>query len=170
MSTVAPMACTVVQCGGLDVALWLHTAHDPSREHWDLAMHAVLEHMKQNNVPVSRLRNLVLSDGGAPNVRQRLQLHRELWRGQSSKISVVTTALSNPLKRGVATALSWLNPACGFFAPSQIRQALLHVDLAREERAIFRSLAKLQARLPRVAVLDVAAAALRSQPAATWHN
>lgn len=113
-----------------EVVLWLHTAEEFPDAAWNQHFEGIAAHMRDNKVPKERMRHLVVTDGAAPNARQRVQMKDMLFHGGSVPLSVITTALSNPVKRGIATAISWLNPAAKFYSPAEAEQALAHLDLA----------------------------------------
>ncbi|HEV8246088.1 MAG TPA: hypothetical protein VGP93_09985, partial [Polyangiaceae bacterium] len=113
------------------------------------------EFKDKTKAPVERLRHLVVSDGAAPSAKQRKQLHTVAWEGKSGKIAVVTTVLSNPIKRGIATALSWMNPGFGFFGPEQFYKALAHIDMTSRENEIWAEYQTLRTQLPPNATLDL---------------
>jgi hypothetical protein len=101
-----------------------------------------------------------VSDGGAPNVSQRSRSLHEVQGGQPSKIAVVTTVLANPIKRGVATALSWVNPSIRFYEPSGVAKALQYLDIVDHASSVKTGLEKLELELGIVK-------ALRLMP---WHE
>lgn len=140
------------------VALWLHTANDPPKDEWNAALDRLIAATK--DVPTADMRHLVLTDGAAPSAAQRARMHKELAREQPLRLAVITTVLSNPIKRGVATALSWANPQIRFFQPAQAREALQHLDLVSYVDALWRQYSALQEQLPQVAVIATVAAAL----------
>ena len=72
--------------------------------------------------------------------------------------------LSNPFKRGIATALSWTNPAMKFFQPEETDEALRHLDLREARAAIWSEYGKLQRDAPRNATLGLIAAATGLPP------
>lgn len=145
--------CSVLEVGGLCVSIWLHTDVDPPARDWEPAIETIRAYRAAHRVPVERLRSFVVSDGGAPNAKQRAQLAKEIYENERSKASVITTVLSNPIKRGVATAIQWLNPDFRFFEPREVGKALAWVDLDRELDAIHTELVELQKRLPPVKAL-----------------
>jgi hypothetical protein len=141
------------------VVLWLHTAVNPGDEEWDRACSQIVEWRRAHGSDTGRLRQLVISDGGAPNARQRSR-SRVLQAGQPTKIAVVTTVLANPIKRGVATALTWVNPSFRFYEPAGIAKALQYLDIANHASAVKAEFEKLELQLGIVK-------ALRMMP---WHE
>ena len=133
-----------IKLGSHELALWLHTEVDPPQDEWERAL------AEYGTVFGRRggedFRSLVVSDGGAPNLTQRSQFH-DVHEGTAVKSSVITPALSNPLKRGVATALRWMNPRFAFYSPEQADRALQHLDLAGELAAVWGVLLKMERRL-----------------------
>jgi hypothetical protein len=137
------MGLVFVVCGDYQVALWLHTTQDPPTDQWDAACVRIAELKKKQAGDISNVRVLVITDGGAPNASQRGQLFTDLLEGRA-KSAVVTTVLSNRLKRGVATAIFWLNPNFKAFSPDQFAAALTHLDLVGHGPALIAALQQLQ--------------------------
>lgn len=86
-------------------------------------------------------------------------------------MSVVTGALSNPIKRGVATALRWMNPKFAFWQPHQFGDALKHLQLENawpQVRAIYQ---ELQKQVPAVTSLEMVMKAMEAhrQPGDSAH-
>lgn len=150
----------IVKMDGLHVALWLHTQVDPLPQEWDAGINLQIEYLAKRAVPREKLRTLVVSDGGAPNTRQRRRMTQDLWKDRPSKISVITTALSNPIKRGIATALSWANPATRFFQPAQVREALRHIDLEPRLADVWVEWKRMQRQIRTIKTLGLIAQAL----------
>ncbi len=135
------------------VVLWLHTDIDPPASQWNTTVASLIELRQARKLAVERIRQLVISDGGAPNAFQRNRLTRDLHDGLPCKLAVVTTVLSNPIKRGIATALSWVNPSVRFYEPSGFLEALEYLDLADELDAIWREYQLLDTRIGPVRAL-----------------
>jgi hypothetical protein len=137
------MGLSIVRCADLQVAVWLHTEQDPPAVGWAEALGRVAELKKKMGGEVASMRMLVITDGGAPNTTQRSELFAQLLEGKT-KTAVVTTVLSNRLKRGIATAIFWLNPGFRAFGPDQFSQALTHLDLDGHGPALLSALTQLQ--------------------------
>jgi hypothetical protein len=152
-------AAQLVKLGGLHVVVWLHTANDPPKNEWDSIFTNLMEYAKTNRVDLKAYRQFVVSDGGAPNAVQRTQTHKMLWREHQVASSVITLPL-NPLKRGIATAIGWLNPGLLFFEPDQIQKALAHVNLSDQIDGLWRTFGELQAQLPPVKALEMLASSI----------
>lgn len=144
------MAMSFVSCGDIEAAIWLHTADDPDQAQWTQAVERITEVKHKRNLDVSMIRTLVITDGGAPNTVQRGQLLSDALEGKATS-AVVTTVLSNRLKRGIATAISWLNPSFRAFLPEEFDAALIHLDLVPHRDQLLAELESLQAKLPPVA-------------------
>jgi hypothetical protein len=136
------------------VVLWLHSSVDPPDSQWDPAVERLIEVRRASKATLRDTRQLVISDGGAPNVGQRQRFFRDFSSGLPSKVAVLTTALSDPVKRGVATALSWLNPAVRFYEPPQFEEALAYLDLTSSRAAIWGAYGELQQELKTVRSLQ----------------
>jgi hypothetical protein len=134
--------------GEFAASLWLHTERDPPQEEWHRAIAENATFLKRHRVHPLQLRTVVITDGAAPNAAQRAQFITEVFQHHKCKTSVVTTVLSNPVKRGIATALTWLNPNAGFFLPEEMPKALAHVDLGFWTGQILSEYEKLAAQLP----------------------
>ena len=129
------------------VALWLHTEVDPSDQQWSAAVQSLLRERRAHGFTPDQLRYIVISEGGAPSVAQRVELVRDVHEGQPARAAAVTLALSNPVKRSIATAISWLNPGIRFFHPARFQDALAYLDLGDQRREIEREYRGLKERL-----------------------
>ncbi|PRQ05275.1 hypothetical protein ENSA5_03940 [Enhygromyxa salina] len=88
---------------------------------------------------MTSIRTLAISDGGAPNALQRQELFTTLLEGKA-KSAVVTSVLTNRLKRGIATAIFWLNPNFRAYPPDQFDNALAHLEVSDHREAVLRTL------------------------------
>jgi hypothetical protein len=154
------MAITCLRANRLLVFVWLHTENDPAEHEWDAAFEAIKVKLKKEAAPLSEVRSLVISDGGAPGGVQRARIGREF----PAKSSVITTVLSNPVKRGIATALSWVNPRFFFGSPMEAKRALAHLDLDDQWDVLEPAFRELQKKLPRNRALELVATVM-SEPA-----
>ena len=154
------MAITGLRAGRLLVFVWLHTQNDPTDQEWDTAFEAMRTRLSKEGVSLTEVRSLVISDGGAPGGVQRARIGREF----PTKASVITTVLSNPVKRGIATALSWVNPRSFFASPKEARRALEHLDLGDQWDVLAPAFLELQAKLPPNHTLELVAEVM-NQPA-----
>jgi hypothetical protein len=157
------LALATLRIRSYSVALWLHTDVDPPKDEWNVALDHLIAETK--TMRVDQMRHLVISDGAAPSTAQRSRMNKELARDQPLRLAVITTVLSNPIKRGVATALSWANPQIKFFQPAQAHAALAHVDLADDVERIWNEYVELQSKLPPVKILEPVANALHMRRA-----
>jgi hypothetical protein len=140
------MAITSRRVGRLLVFIWLHTENDPTTDEWNAAFDWMDAQRAKETVSTSLddIRSLVISDGGAPGGVQRARMGRDY----PCKASVITTVLSNPIKRGIATALSWINPKFLFCEPTEAERALAHLDLAEQWPVLWPAFVELQSSLP----------------------
>jgi len=143
------MAMSIINCGELDVAIWLHTDEDPGREPWSEATNQVASLKQTRGGDVSGIRTLAITDGGAPNSLQRKQLHSDVLGGNAPS-TVISNVLSNRFKRGIVTAISWLNPSFRGFQPEDYLKAFEHIELGSHIDTIFAEVGKLQQQLPPV--------------------
>jgi hypothetical protein len=157
----------IVRCGPDVVMVWLHGAVDPAEADWEATMTRVRRLKAEVDGDLDRIRSLVVSDGGAPNSRQRTQLLSDILEGRT-ELALVTGSLTNPIKRGIAAAIGWLNPHFRAFTPSQGRQALIHLRCVApaDEDRIWQTLLELQVPLPPNEALEKMAESLgRPSPA-----
>jgi hypothetical protein len=146
----------MLQLRSLHVALWLHSEHDPSAAEWNSGCQAFRKQCGENT---ASLRTLIISDGGAPNAIQRAEFFQPRFGGLH-RTALISLSLSNPVKRGIATAISWLNPRFRAFEPERWSEAFAHAGLARHFDAVWSELAKLQRGLPENRTLRIIAAEL----------
>ncbi|MET0287326.1 MAG: hypothetical protein ABW352_22765 [Polyangiales bacterium] len=151
------LAFALLPLGGLDVAICLHTAEPVPTNEWDDLITRLASHIASGAEP-QRARMLVVTDGGAPDARQRSQLGR-LRGGQVIQTAVLVPGMNNPLKRGLMTALTWFNPHMAFFVPTQLSDALHHVGLTETQAQLWTALLGLQRQLPPVRTLQLIAQA-----------
>ncbi|HTU59849.1 MAG TPA: hypothetical protein VMF89_15465 [Polyangiales bacterium] len=146
------MAFTTLARGHARLVICLHTSVDPPAAEWE-NMLSQLSALLAAAPDTRQVRMLVVTGGGGPDAIQRVQLGK-VWDGRDLKVAVVVPGLGNPLKRGLMTALSWVNPAMAFFTPEQLRQALFHLQHVAELEAVWQVLAGLQAQLAQVSTLQ----------------
>lgn len=140
------MGAKLVAVGDLEVGVWLHTRSDPAPDEWSASCQAVADFGKANGGDFTRFRALFVTDGGTPDARQRKELFRDALGGYPAMMSIVTEAVTtNALKRGIATALGWMNPNFRVFEPTDLGPALEHIgiELARFD-AIWECLSSMQ--------------------------
>jgi hypothetical protein len=148
------MGWALVRIGEVGLLAWLHTEQRPPDAEWDSAVAEIARRLDEGDGGSrAALRGFVVSDGFSPNTRQRDMLHEEVCHHVPLRASVVLASMDQPLARGVATALRWINRNYGFFAPEDVDGALAHIGLAGELRALWDVYRKLQLRLPPVAAL-----------------
>jgi hypothetical protein len=116
----------IVTCGEYHIIVWLHTAADPSDEEWNQSMAAIQGLVTELDGNLSKIRTLAISDGGAPNTLQRAQFNKLIGVG---KAAAVTTVLMNPVKRGILTAVTWLNPNFRAYPPDRSHLAFEHLEI-----------------------------------------
>jgi hypothetical protein len=152
----------LIHLDGLEVGAWLHTANDPPPGEWAAACNNLADRVGVRDGDFSSLRVFVVSDGGAPNVAQRKELFQVILRGYPVPTAVITTVVAtNPVKRGIATALHWLNPQFRVFEPSETRLAIDHIGIARSPfDPIWTVLQSLQGNMPPIKTLGLIATEL----------
>lgn len=157
----------VMSLGDFCVAVWLHTRVDPPAAEFEAGLAEMVRHRKLRNAGADHVRSLVVSDGGAPSTKQRAQLAAALDHSPS-RLAVVTTVLENPIKRGVATALGWLNSDVRFYEPRAFRDAVDYLGLRVHTDVLWKELGVLASELPRADVtLPLIARATGLPPIAT---
>lgn len=147
------------RCGPHPVCLWLHTDEDPPDDVWARAMAETESALRRASGLGGEVKTLVVTDGGAPTLRQRSRL-TQIFDYRPYQLSIVTTVLSNPVKRGIATAMRWFNPSLSMYRPQEMRAALTHLGLNQhwpELEVLYR---QLQNGLPRVQALELAIRAM----------
>jgi hypothetical protein len=147
------------KCGDTVLCFCIHTAATPALDEW-AAFEASLRKVRSAG-ELDLLRVLVVSDGGAPNTHQRHVVQNEIYQGRSVKTALLTNSLANPIKRGIARAITWMNEGFKVCVPHDLRGALVHLGLANELEQVWRTARDLQARLPPVATLGEIADALK---------
>jgi hypothetical protein len=161
------MGAQLVAVGDLHVGVWLHTRTDPAADEWSASCRGVAELAKaKGGGDLSRFRAFIVTDGGTPDALQRKELFQDALSGYPAKMSVVTEAVAtSALKRGIATALGWMNPNFRVFEPTDLPLALDHigVDMARFD-PIWECLAFLQRSLEQNTTMRRMAARNRLAP------
>jgi hypothetical protein len=122
-------------------------------------MDSLSQNMGQVGAKLERVRLMTITDGGAPTVRQRAKIS-EWWGGRRMKVCVVSRAYDNPIKRGITTAVQWINPDLGFFRPPEIRLAVAHVDLAAELGRVWSEYQSLEKQLGPLPVMKAVGATM----------
>jgi hypothetical protein len=126
---------------GHHVVAWLHDEVDPTRSEWQASYDKIEAYRKSVGCSVDKLCMLVVTDGAAPNAFERGYMSEHL----PVVSAVVTTVLTNPIKRGIATAIGWTNPRFLFTEPKQWERALAHLGVSERNNEIwnqFRGLLK----------------------------
>ncbi len=151
----ANLATTFLTLRPFLVVLWLHSDVDPTDLEWNTALGELAVRRRARHLSVDQLRQVVISDGGSPNAGQRKHSAAAL-DGLPSKLAVLTTVLLNPIKRGAATAVSWLNPAVRFYYPTSLTEALEYLEVGDHRATIGHAFQELQSQLPHVRALELA--------------
>jgi hypothetical protein len=115
-------------CMGFKILGSLHVivngADGPEAKEWGAYAQALQAEVKRG-IDVTEFRTIVFSEGGGPNASQRKTI-ADLLQGKPSPIAIVS---GNPLMRTIITALSWFNPKCKSFSPSEVGRALDHLGV-----------------------------------------
>ena len=158
------MKFSTVERDGLIIAIWCHTTVDPPQDEWDAALQTLTELKRRDPTTLDRLRMLVITDGGSPNLKQRAQLNvgvLENAGAKSVKTVCLSTALSNPLKRRIVQAVLWTNPNFKAYGPGQYKEALAQLGVSSTD--VLEEVARMQSALS--SPLDTLAAVRRAMAA-----
>lgn len=136
---------------GLHVAVCLHTAAAVPQEEWNAALRLYARISERD---AGRARMLVITDGGGPDAKQRSQL-KAIWDGRAIPTAVIVPGMNNLVKRGLMTALTWINPRMAFFVPTQLRAALRHLGLEGEQPTLWPLFRSLQQQLTPLRTLQL---------------
>lgn len=132
-----------VSVDGGEVMVFLHTARAPSSEEWAMCTQLLVRAVATGSFP--RMRVLVVTDGGGPDVVMRSELQAFFKKHDHfPKTAVVTTSV---LSRGIVTAVSWFNPNIKAFAPIHFGAALDHLGVPRAAPRLLRELAEMEREL-----------------------
>jgi len=72
---------------------------------------------------------LIVSDGGAPNARQRTEFARAVERRETRTAIVTGSAIA----RSILTAMQWFTPTIRGFAPADLHAAFAYLEIAPAE-------------------------------------
>jgi hypothetical protein len=151
------MSFTTLERARHRLVLVLHTAENPSLLEW-AEYEAELRRLKHlGGGDSASILNLVVSDGGAPNTTQRSAFQNDIFGGKAAQVALLTNSLSNPVKRGIAKAITWLNPGFRIFEPDDLPGALDYLESSEAFDDVWRGYCALQARMPPVETLAVIA-------------
>lgn len=149
----------VLERANVRLVICLHTEVDPPALEWEHVLRQ-LSALISSAPATQPLRMLVVTGGGGPDSRQRAQL-REVWGDRAIKVALLVPGLGNPIKRGLVTALNWINPALSVYTPEKFRDALEYLDLQHELPSVWHELAVLQDKLAPVQTLSSIAQACK---------
>ena len=156
---------SLFEVGELVVGAMLVSELDPPHREWDRALEDLLHYLEQHAIDTEHVRMLSITQGGSPDTRQRAGL-KKAFEGRHPKVGVISAALDSPLKRGIATAIQWINPQVALFAPEQARAALTYLDLEHAAEKILEEYAALERRIRPLPVMQAVAQGLAPQAAA----
>lgn len=140
----------VQELGECVAVVVVHSERDPEPNEWNAALARIAAYRASAAVG-QRWRHLVLSDGGAPNVWQTLQMVKTAWASSPGKTAVFSHLLwspePGPAARETSRALSIMNPFLRFFAAQDLSKALGYLDLMGQEQAIRSTLERVAQRI-----------------------
>jgi hypothetical protein len=134
MST-ATMRSTVIELPNkLLLSLTAHGPSAPSQPDWDRYLEQCAAIIQRAGNDMTRIRALAITDGGAPNAKQRDAVQKAL---DNKPVRMVVMTESR-FARGVVTALGWINPHIKPFSPYDVAAAFafLGIDSASKDSAI----------------------------------
>lgn len=129
-----------------DLLIAIHTTRPPSEAEWSNYLSLSLRQAHDQTHLRIRCRQLVITDGGAPNIAQRkaaTDAFREAL-GEHGRMPVAVVS-SSPLARFATTAITLVNPQIRVFRPEHLDDAFRYlrvIDTAQARRRIERLLAR----------------------------
>jgi len=97
----------------------IHRAVDPTVQEWDHYMETF------RRMDHDKVRQIVFTDGGGPNTKQRAVVN-EVLDGRTTLCAVVTPAATI---RGIVTAFGWFNAKIKSFSPEETHLAFRHLGM-----------------------------------------
>ncbi len=154
------LACELVG----DIVLCIHNANAPSDSEWQVYVDCCLAAARLNQGDFSRVRQVVFTDGGAPNGAQREKAVAAVEPLKGAKEGKVAVMSASSIVRGIVTVFNWFNFAVRAFAPSRVEDAFRFLSINADEsakvwRAAERMGATLDGGLPKAIVRPPATAA-----------
>jgi hypothetical protein len=134
MSGMNHAAFKCFEMGKLTVLTIAHDSSPPDESVWD-AYIATLKAYDDKHKSFDNLRTIALTDGGAPNVKQRGQIN-DLLKGRPLAGAVIS---DSALVRAIVTALSWFNPSNKSFSPAAVHGAVRHLGLDARDVPVLKS-------------------------------
>ena len=134
----------IQRLGDRHVIAWLHDELDPTRVEWQASYDKIESYKEEHSCKLNNVVMLVVTDGGAPNAYERGQMADQFPVASA----VVTTVLTNPIKRGIATAIGWTNPRFLFTEPKQWQRALEHIGIGEFGEQLWNCYRELQKQMP----------------------
>jgi hypothetical protein len=116
-----------------DVVIAVHTANPPSDDEWQAYLKMILQAGKAQGGDMSKIRSLVVTEGGGPNAAQRRELTDALQKMSRWKDTPAAVVSTSPVVRGIVTVLSWFNLNIKPFSPDKIEDAFQSLHLSPSE-------------------------------------
>ncbi len=115
------------------VVLAMYNVRTPKRDEWGIYL-AMVRHLKvvfDNDC--AHFKQLIFTDGGAPNAAQRLSLV-ELSRGTRNRDKIRAAIVSrSPVARGLVTTFRWLGLPLRAFAPDELSAVFAFLEVSNAE-------------------------------------
>jgi hypothetical protein len=108
-----------------DIFIALHTENAPSDEEWRRFIDATLAAANEHKGDFTKVKSLVITDGGGPNAAQR-KLASDMLSGRQACTAVIS---HSSLIRGVITAMAWFNAKVKAFSPDERASAFRHLEI-----------------------------------------
>lgn len=116
-----------------DVLIAVHTSSPPNEEEWQAYLKLVHHAGSTKGGDMSRIRSLVVTDGGGPNAAQRKELTEVLQKLRGWKDSPGAVVSASPVVRGIVTVLNWFNMSIKTFSPDRMEDAFQWLHISEDE-------------------------------------
>lgn len=115
-----------------EVVVALHTSVPPSESEWRTWIALLRSRAEAVDWDLSRVSNLVITDGGGPDHEQRMSIDMLVSRAKRPpRVAIVTDSV---MVRTIVRGLSVFNPTVHVFAPAKFDEALLFLGLGVDQR------------------------------------
>jgi hypothetical protein len=116
-----------------DVVLAVHNVRNPNREEWDAYLEMMSSVKEAFGGDCARFRQLIFTDGGAPNAAQRkavVDIARGLTNVDQIRVVIISRSV---VARGIVTAFRWLGFPLRSFAPDELDEAFAFLAVSKAE-------------------------------------
>lgn len=134
------------ELGNRRVLVAVHTSGAPSESEWSSWVSFLEKLGAEVDQDLTRLPNLVITDGGAPTTQQRTAVNVLVAQGKTMPPVAVVT--DSAMVRTMLRAFSLFNPRIRAFAPSEFGLAITHLGVpATEQKALAQTCRRLEMEL-----------------------